>query len=229
MGVYSLVVKNMALSLKYLTVRVNDPITNTHTYISRLTPFYLAHKTVIDVIYSDLLSVTVPAVSLVVVVVCTTVTVVKLKMAAAWRQQSSADMTSSEKREAAVTRMLMTVCCVYVICMTPSVTRTFVLHRLPGFLISGHLCNTFKVTSALVHLLEAFNASANFTIYWNQSSRYRATLRLLCGKLARCRNREAELSPRPSLYAAISREVSGHTAVRQTFTNSVQTAETVHM
>ena len=233
MGVYSLVVKNAALSLKYLTVKVTDPITHSNTYISRLTPFYLAHKTVIDVIYSDLLSVTVPALSLVVVIVCTTVTVVKLKVAVAWRQQSSSDtMTSSEKLETAVTRMLVTVCCVYVICMTPSVTRTFVLHRLPGFLISGHLCNTFKVTTALVHILEAFNASANFVIYCKQSSRFRTSLRSLCGKLPppsfRVSRDGASLQGSGRTAVPVSREFTGLSAVRHTFTSAL-TAETVHM
>ncbi|XP_070208353.1 probable G-protein coupled receptor AH9.1 [Littorina saxatilis] len=189
MGIYALVVKNTALGLKYLTVKVQDPATNTTIFISRLTPFYLRHKTIIDTIYSDLLSVTVPTLSLVVVIVCTSVTVVKLKLSLQWRQKSNASstviVTSAEKREAAVTRMLVTVCCLYVICMTPSVMRTFALHRLPGFLISGYLCNTFKVTTALVHLLEVINASANFFIYLKQSSRYKATLFQMCSKF-RC-------------------------------------------
>jgi hypothetical protein len=223
-------VKNAALSLKYVTEHVTDPITNTTTYIARLTSFYVTNKGVIDLIYSDLLSIAVPTISLIVVIVCTIITVFNLRISLRWRQQNqsaaassasvkvsmtlsseriasspelmtssseriassgnenmtsssaypahrqhntnsarhyhhhpprnasisssmtsspirsrASHMTSAEKQEAGVTRMLVSVCCVYVICMTPSVTRTIALHDIPGFLISGYLCNTFKV------------------------------------------------------------------------------------
>ncbi|XP_076456704.1 uncharacterized protein LOC143291002 [Babylonia areolata] len=180
-AVYILTVLNTALGIKYQTVRVTNPLTNTSTFISRLSPTYLRYRTLIDIMYSHVLLVTLPFISLVVVIVCTTAIIVRLQVTSAWRRQSVSNVTSLEKQELTVTRMLMTVCCVYVTCTTPTVTRALVVFsRVPGFLITGHLCNIFKISIALSHLLEVINTSTNFLIYVKQSSRYRCTLRHMC-------------------------------------------------
>ncbi|XP_076456700.1 uncharacterized protein LOC143290998 [Babylonia areolata] len=180
-AVYILTVLNTALGIKYQTVRVTNPLTNTSTFISRLSPTYLRYRTLIDIVYSHVLLVTLPFISLVVVIVSTTAIIVRLQVTSAWRRQSVSNVTSLEKQELTVTRMLMTVCCVYVTCTTPTVTRALVVFsRVPGFLITGHLCNIFKISIALSHLLEVINTSTNFLIYVKQSSRYRCTLRHMC-------------------------------------------------
>ncbi|KAL8568438.1 hypothetical protein ACOMHN_064321 [Nucella lapillus] len=172
-----LVVENVSLTLKYQTVQISDPLTNNTAFISRLTPFYLRHRTIIDIFDIYLVSVTVPLLSLIVVIVCTTAIILRLKVSASWRRKSASNMTSMEKKETVMTRMLVTMCCVYVATMTPSVGRALVLFvRLPGFLITGFLCNIFKASTACTLLLEAVNASVNFLIYVKQSSQYRATL-----------------------------------------------------
>ncbi|KAL8568440.1 hypothetical protein ACOMHN_064323 [Nucella lapillus] len=190
-----LAVDNTALTLKYQTVQVTDPLTNTSTYISRLTPFYLRHRTVIDIIYLHLVSVTVPLLSLIVVIVCTTAIILRLKVSASWRRKSASNMTSLEKQDTVMTRMLVTMCCVYVATMTPSVARALVLFvRLPGFLITGFLCNIFKVSTTFTLTLEALNASVNFVIYIKQSSQYRATLRHLFRCVDRSQKKKTDLS-----------------------------------
>ncbi|KAL8597026.1 hypothetical protein ACOMHN_050124 [Nucella lapillus] len=178
-SVFILTVLNTNYSLKYQTAQVTDPLTNTSTYISRLSPFYLRHRFVLEVICLYVLLVTLPFLSLVVVIVCTTVIIVRLKIAAAWRRETVSNMTSVEKQEVTVTRMLVTVCCVYVTCMTPTVTRAFVVFVVPEFLSTGYLCNIFKISIALSHLMEFLNTCCNFVIYIQQSSRYRSTLRRL--------------------------------------------------
>ncbi|XP_076456350.1 uncharacterized protein LOC143290719 [Babylonia areolata] len=175
-AVYILAVKNTGLNIKYQTVEVTDHLTNTSTFISRLSPFYLRHRTIIDIIYLYLLSVTLPFLSLVVVIVCTAAIILRLKITADWRRKSVSNMTSVEKQEVTMTRMLVTVCCVYVVCITPSMTRVLLFSRVPGFLSTGYLCNIYRVSTSFTLMLEALNASVNFVIYVKQSSQYRSTL-----------------------------------------------------
>ncbi|XP_076456366.1 uncharacterized protein LOC143290737 [Babylonia areolata] len=192
-AVYILVLEVVCVGLKYETVEVTIPLTNTSTFVSRLTPFYTRHRTAIDVVYMYMLTITIPVVSLLVVITCTAAITLRLRFAATWRRRTASSMTSSEKQEVGVIRMLVMVCCVYVVCMTPTVAKELALFiRVPGFLITGHLCNTFKVTIALTRLLEGFNSSVNFWIYMRQSSRYRSTLTQLMPCLARKQRKERE-------------------------------------
>ncbi|KAL8569048.1 hypothetical protein ACOMHN_020491 [Nucella lapillus] len=178
-ALYLLVVNNVSLLTKYQTIQVTNPLTNTSSYVNRLTPFHLRHREFLDII-ARIVSVTLRILSLFIVIICTTAIFFRLKVTATWRRSTASNMTSVEKQEASMTRMLLTVCCVYVMCMTPSATRTLLLHSIPGFLPIGYLCNIFRVATSLALLLEAFNASINLLIYFNQSSQYRSTLRQLC-------------------------------------------------
>ena len=135
------------INLKYVTVRVPD-LSNNHSskymYATRLSSFYVRNKIGMDFLYSYLLAIAVPAVSLVVVSISTSITVYKLRASLAWHRHCNASETSAERRERAVTSMLVTVCVFYVICITPSVTFIFSINLIPDFLPSGRYCNTFK-------------------------------------------------------------------------------------
>ena len=138
------------LNVKYVTVRLHNSSTGTTTYVSRLGDFYLHNKVVIDILYNYLLTISIPAISLVVVIVTTSVTIYKLRASMAWLRNGNAAVTSAERRETAVTSMLVILCCVYVICMTPSVTVAFVRNLIPDFLPTGRYCNAFKVSLTLL-------------------------------------------------------------------------------
>ena len=139
LGLYSV------LDFKYVTVRVQLPPSNATRYVSRLGHFYLRNKVVIDILYNYLLTIAIPAVSLIVVIISTSITVHRFRASLAWHRRSNATVTSAEQRETAVTSMLAVLCCVYVICMTPSVTVAFVRNLTPDFLPTGRYCNAFKV------------------------------------------------------------------------------------
>ncbi|KAL8559136.1 hypothetical protein ACOMHN_046184 [Nucella lapillus] len=176
-AVFDLVVVIASFTLKYRVLKVTHPVTNTPTYINRLSPIYLRHRTLIDILHNYLILTMAPFVSLVIVIVCNIAIIVRLKVAANWRRETTSNMATVDKQELNLTRMLVTVCCVYVVCMTPFSVMSLVLFaRLPGFLISGYLCNAFKVSLASSHTLHAINSSINFQIYIRQSSRFRATL-----------------------------------------------------
>ena len=135
------------INVKYITVGVPDLSTNhtsRYTYVLRLSSFYVRSKVVVDVLYNYLLAIAIPAVSLVVVIITTSITVYKLRASLAWHRYSNACETSAERRETAVTSMLVTLCVLYVMCMTPSVTFALVRNLMPDILPSGRYCNTFK-------------------------------------------------------------------------------------
>ncbi|KAL8569060.1 hypothetical protein ACOMHN_020502 [Nucella lapillus] len=173
---YILMVKNTALLTKYETVQVTDPVTNVSTFVNRISPLY---NKMWDWVTLYSISVGLCLLSLLTVVVCTTAIILRLKVTATWRRSSATNIMSVEKQEAAMNRMLVTVCCVYAMCMTPSAMRSLLINVVHGFQSSGHLCNLYRDSTSFIRLLEAFNASVNFLIYVNHSSQYRSTLRLL--------------------------------------------------
>ncbi|KAL8569055.1 hypothetical protein ACOMHN_020498 [Nucella lapillus] len=218
LAVCILVIMNVSLGLKFQTVQIFHPITNTSTFVSRLGPVYLRHRTIIDTLYKQLLSVTLPSSSLIVVIICTTVVAHRLKVAAEWRRRTVSNMTSVEKQEVTVTRMLVTVCCVYVVCMIPNVTRSLlVFSQLHGFSQSGYLCNAFKIILAFTHTLEALNSSVNFCIYMKQSSRYRSTFRQLCNCIATHREKTGMASQQTSCTSEL--EIKERNALRNMSSN----------
>ena len=78
-------------------------------------------RTIIDFIHNYVLSVTIPTTSLVVVIISTVITVVQLRASLAWRRET-ATTSVNDTRELALTKMLVAICCVYVVCTTPTVT-----------------------------------------------------------------------------------------------------------
>ena len=50
--------------------------------------------------------------------------------------------------------------------------------------VAGKLCNAFSVIQTLAHVCEVTNSSVNFLIYFSMGSRFRATVRELCGTRA---------------------------------------------
>ena len=133
-------------------------------------------KVFVDIVYNYILAISAPFVSLVVVVVSTATTVVFLGRALAWKQ-SSASVSAAQRKEAVVTRMLLLVCYVYVLCVTPSVVNAFVVQFTAGWVPTGRYSNAFYAYVALMHTLTALNSSVNFFIYYSRGSKFRSTLR----------------------------------------------------
>ena len=101
---------------------------------------------------------------------------------------SAQTLSLTDRREAAVTRMLVVMCVTFTLCTIPTVTLSFVRNLVPGFLPSGRYTKAFYASNSLMHLFSALNCSLNFFIYYAMGSRFRATLR---GLAARSRSRSA--------------------------------------
>ena len=80
-------------------------------------------------------------------------------------------------REAAVTRMLVVVCVVYMVCTLPAVAHAFFRYFLSEFSSIRRLRNTFYATVSLMHLMASINASGNFLIYLSVSTKFKQTLK----------------------------------------------------
>lgn len=160
-----------------------DVKTNLSKYYAALSPFYLENKFFVDLVYNYLLAIAVPFTSLVIVIISTFITVVKLRLSMEWRRDR-ANLSSVEKKENAVTRMLVIVCYVYVVCVTPSVLNAFIVQTVPDYLPTGRYSNLFYVVVAFMHLLTAINSSCTFFIYYFRGSKFRSTLQSLCHRKA---------------------------------------------
>lgn len=157
---------------------VVDVETNATMYVAIFSRFYLENRLLIDIVYNYLLALSIPFISLVVVIISTSITVVYLRRAFAWKQQS-ANVTAADTVETVVTKMLLIVCYVYVVCVTPSVLSAFLLQFIDGWEPTGPFANTFFAYVALMHTLSALNSSSNFFIYYARGSKFRGTLREL--------------------------------------------------
>ena len=87
-------------------------------------------------------------------------------------------MTSRmERRDAAVTRMLVAVCVVYVVCTLPTVAHASFRYFLSGFDPKGRFRNTFYAAASLTHLMASINASVNFLVYVSVGTKFKETLK----------------------------------------------------
>ena len=117
-----------------------------------------------------------------VVVVCTVATVVKLKLALMWRLTTSTSGSSeTQTQQTALSKMLVVVCCIYVICSTPSCIMALARRIEPEYSVNGRYAN-FLILShdAFYQLFSATNSSVNFFVFYNMSFKFRKELRRLC-------------------------------------------------
>ncbi|XP_076458590.1 uncharacterized protein LOC143292290 [Babylonia areolata] len=106
------------IGLRWSLICVWDPATNTTSTTIYTSDFYKQNKAHMDVLTFFVIALQI-FVYVIVVTATTIVTSVKLKKMAAWREKSSSSTLSS--REVALTRMLIAVSILYVICSVPSI------------------------------------------------------------------------------------------------------------
>ncbi|XP_076448625.1 uncharacterized protein LOC143285252 [Babylonia areolata] len=180
--IYFLILSSsLIFNSKYVVETKEDAETNSTVYVAVLSDFYLNNQLVVNIVFYNILIITIPCCSFIIVVICTTATVIFLKRALSWKR-TSANMAAEkvDKRETVLTKMLVLICYAFVFFMTPTVLNAFLVQFFPGWGPLGHLFNTFYVYVAMMHLFSAINSSLNFFIYYFCASKYRSTLRELC-------------------------------------------------
>ena len=94
-----------------------------------------------------------------------------------------ADSSSTvTQKEVNLTRMLVAISVVYIICVSPRVLHSLCRFLVPEFEVWGSLCNLVIVIEAVMNMLLALNSALNFFVFYWLGSRYRATLRRLVAR-----------------------------------------------
>ena len=161
------------------TACVFDPVTNSTSKAIYPTEFYLTNQKVIDIISGTFPALLLPATYVTVVSVTTAMTLIKLREVATWRKQASTVSVVSS-REVALTRMLIGISILYVICSMPILAVGIALLAVPDMSLTGRNYNTFNLLVSLSELCGYINASFNFFVYCSLGSKYKQTLREIC-------------------------------------------------
>nr|KAG5688569.1 hypothetical protein BaRGS_002784 [Batillaria attramentaria] len=143
-----------------------------------VTDFFIKHHTFYAIFYEIFLSFVVPIVNFVVVGVATAITVIKLRTAIAWRASTSSGMgdNHSQQQQAALTKMLVMLSCVFMVCSAPLTSLTIVRLFVPDYSLFGRYSNFFYASHAVGIHIVLINSSINFFVYYFRSSRFKQEL-----------------------------------------------------
>ncbi|XP_076436202.1 uncharacterized protein LOC143275809 [Babylonia areolata] len=174
---------------RWATACVFDPVTNTSSKKIYPSKFYTQHQEMVDIITGLLASLLLPGIYISVVSATTSLTFIRLRKMAAWREQTSSATMSS--REVALTRMLIGVSVLYVICSTPVLALGVCLLFVPDMSLQGRYYNAFNLMVSFFELFSYINASFNFFVYCFLGTKYKETLREMCCQCS-CLGRKKE-------------------------------------
>ncbi|XP_059163869.1 probable G-protein coupled receptor B0563.6 [Physella acuta] len=116
------------------------------------------------------------------VIIFTSILVIKLKKKSKWRQQSTFDKDQTESmsnRERRTVSLIILVAIVLIVCYSPAVTCSITTSVYPDFGITGPQSNLFHVAWSFGFLCHSINSSVTIFLYYNMSSKYRATFNQL--------------------------------------------------
>ena len=181
-------------------------------HFTSYTSYYAHHETLFETVEFIFVSPFLPFTTFIVVSMATAVTVVRLRLASAWRASTSHAGGSGEEgggrvnrliqQQAAVTKVLVLISCLYILCSAPAVAVAATRFVVPGerFYPWGRYSNMFFAVQDASYTLAAVNSSLNFFIYVWRSSRYRRTLStwLVCVKRRQPAKGPSELATRRS-------------------------------
>lgn len=139
--------------------------------------FWLNNKEIINAVVYTTFGVTVPLVTFFIVSLATSITVLRLTSAVTWRRKTSSASIKQNYRQVALTKMLVFVACVYVLCSTSCVLiKAWRLFE-EDFSINGLQSNLYSICIFLSDAFSIVNSSVNIFIYSSHSSRYKQKLK----------------------------------------------------
>lgn len=165
-------------ALKYEVKVLDDAGVGTFVVMLTASRIYIAHKVTIDVMENIVLS-AITFFNFLIVSVATGMTVVKLRHAMKWRQTLGKSVTSAERRQMTLVKMLVTVSCIYITCVTPTICLAVTRLLMPDFWPQRRYGRMYYVTHVGTTVVLMLNSSVNFFVYVKQSSRFRLELRVL--------------------------------------------------
>ncbi|XP_076458497.1 uncharacterized protein LOC143292199 [Babylonia areolata] len=173
-GAVLILAGSLTIGLRWSLICVRDPLTNTTSRLVFTSQFYEDNKAYLDVLTFVIGS---PQLLTYVTVVSATtaVTSVKLKKMMTWREQTSSASLSS--REVALTRTLIVISVLYVVCSIPTIIAGISVMFVSEISFHGRYYNFSNLLVSLIELASFINATFNFFVYCWLGTKYRETLR----------------------------------------------------
>ncbi|XP_076452289.1 uncharacterized protein LOC143287932 [Babylonia areolata] len=155
-----------------------DPLTNTTSKRLLTSQFYARNRAHLNALTLFVATIQ-PTTYLTVIVATTIVMSVKLRKMTAWREQSTSSTSAVSSREVALTRMLIAVSLLYIVCSAPNMILGIGIMFVPGMSFSGRYYNLTMFFIDITELTSYINATFNFFIYYSLGSKYKNTLESL--------------------------------------------------
>nr|KAG5690902.1 hypothetical protein BaRGS_003393 [Batillaria attramentaria] len=158
---------------------VYNPLTNSTSLQLHPTQFYLDNRQVLDAFDGLVYGPITLGLFLGVTIVATGITSFKLRSVAAWREKSASSSSKSnlEKKEVALTKMLVATSVVYILCHLPTLTFRISYFFVTDLSLTGRYFNAFLLMSRVLFLTGTVNSSINFIVYYAMGSRFRLTVK----------------------------------------------------
>ena len=181
------------MATRYRIACMFVPATGTSFYAGVVSDFYRKHETLINYLDGFVYGVGLQLVVITVVVTTTITTAMKIRQAAAWRagtssasgSSSSSLSTSISPQELALTKMLIGIAVLFIVCVFPLALFRFVCLFLPELNIGRRYHNLFTTSLSVLEALSYVNATFNIFVYYTIGSRYRETFWALLGRQKR--------------------------------------------
>ena len=188
-GVFLVVVGfYFVMAQRYRVGCVFDPTSNTAMYTLIPAKFYLQHEQLINYLDGFVYGAAIPGFVVVVVTTTTIITAMKIRQAAAWRAStssasgSSSSSSSISPQELALTKMLIGIAVLFIVCVSPVALFRLAWLFLPEMNLGRRNHNFYATGLWIMEALSCVNSSFNFFVYYTIGSRYRETFRSLLGR-----------------------------------------------
>lgn len=130
-------------------------------------------------------NVIIPVGAFLVILLCTIILAVQLQRNMKWRNttHSQAQSEKLSGRNQRVAKMVVFISILFIACFLPNTISLFVVACVPSLFINGKHVKITQLLFGVTYIIESINCSMNICIYYNMSSRYRDTFRMLFVKL----------------------------------------------
>ena len=181
------------MATRYRIACVFDLTSESVVYIGATSEFYRNHEKLINYLDSFVYGAGIPMVVIVVVTTATIITAIKIRRAAAWRAGTSSangrSLSSSSSpispKELVLTRMLIGVAVLFIVCISPLALFRIVSLFLPDMNIGGRYHNLYLTRHSIAETLSYANATFNIFVYYTMGLRYREAFWGLLGRKRR--------------------------------------------
>ena len=175
-GVYSVV------ATRYRIACVFDPSSNTARFIAVAGNCYQNHERLINYLHSFVYGAGIPGVMIIMVTTATMIIAMKIREAAAWRAEissangrSSSSLSSISPQEVALTKMLIGIAVLFIVCVSPFALLRVVWLFLPEMDVGRRHHIIYLTGLWILKPFSLINSSFNIFVYYTMGSRYRET------------------------------------------------------